>query len=233
MGSHEVFLTKMAAVPNAGETLDSALKNAIIPDQEFLLQGSVLDSSLNVVLDRLRGLCDNADVPPETFRDHEAVYVLKDFSATPSPGPASQGVMLRVRRATDHPDLPFQLRYVGYPELGNYPAVLRNCLDVPVSNNVCEFLQELGAKPDHEFIAKGYILKKGRIKVTVFKMYKIAASGMSNMSKDSLEPISMSHMVELSVLTTKTDLSVADDLRNLADQLKPLVQLERVDYRRL
>lgn len=222
----------MAAFPNAGETLDSALKNAIIPDQEFLLQGSVLDTALAVVIDRLRGLCDNADIPPETFRDHEAVYVLKDFSATPSPGPASQGVMLRVRRALDHPELPYQLRYVGYPELGNYPAVLRNCLDVPVSSNVCEFLQELGAKADHEFITKGYIMKKGRIKVTVFKMYKIGA-GMSNVSKDSSEQMTMSHMIELSVLTTKTDLSVAEDLRNLADQLKPLVQLERIDYRRL
>ena len=35
-----------------------------------------------------------------------------------TPGPASQGVMLRVRRAMDYPDLPYQLRYVGYPELG-------------------------------------------------------------------------------------------------------------------
>ena len=216
----------------AGETLDSALKNAIIPDQEFLLQGSVLDSALTVVIDRLRGLCDNADVQPETFSDHEAVYIVKDFTATPTPGPQSQGVMLRVRRALDHPELPYQLRYVGYPELGSYPAVLRNCLDVPVSNNVCEFLQELGAKLDHEFVAKGTIMKKGRIKVTVFKMFKLA-TGMSNTSKESLDPISMSHMVELSVLTTKTDLSVADDLRNLADQLKPLVQLERMDYRRL
>lgn len=29
---------------------------------------------------------------------------------------------------------------------------------------------------DHEFIAKGYIMKKGRIKVTVFKMYKVSFS---------------------------------------------------------
>ncbi|KAG7158671.1 mediator of RNA polymerase II transcription subunit 18-like [Homarus americanus] len=216
-------------IPHAGETIESALKNQIVPDQEFLLQGSVLDTSLPVVIDRLRGLCDNADIPPETFHDHEVVYILKDFNAPATPGPAGQGVMLRVRRAVDHPELPYQLRYVGYPEIGNYPAVLRNCLDVPVSSNVCEFLQELGAKLDHEFMAKGYIMKKGRIKVTIFKMYKIGAG----MSKDNLEAMTMSHLVELSVLTTKTDMTVAEDLRNLADQLKPLVQLERLDYRRL
>lgn len=55
----------------------------------------------------------------------------------------------------------------------------------------------------------------------------------TGMAKDNLEQMTMSHMVELSVLTTKTDMSVADDLRALADQLKPLVQLERIDYRRL
>lgn len=216
-------------VSHVGESIEAALKSQIVPDQEFLLQGSVLDTSLGVVIDRLRGLCDNADILPETFHDHEVVFVLKDFNAMSTPGPASQGVMLRVRRAMDYPELPYQLRYVGYPELGNYPAILRNCLDVPVSSNVCEFLTEMGAKLDHEFIAKGFIMKKGRIKVTVFKMYKMG----TGMAKDNLEPMTMSHMVELSVLTTKTDMSVAEDLRALADQLKPLVQLERIDYRRL
>ncbi|XP_063590445.1 mediator of RNA polymerase II transcription subunit 18-like [Penaeus indicus] len=104
-------------VPNAMDTIDSAQKNAIVHDQEFLLQGSVLDASLLVVIDRLRGLCDNADIQPETFHDHEIVFLLKDFSAAPTPGPTSQGVMLRVRRAVDHPELPYQLRYVGFPEI--------------------------------------------------------------------------------------------------------------------
>lgn len=42
--------------------------------------GSVLDNSLGVLIDRLRGLCDNSDVHPETFHDHEVVYILKDFN---------------------------------------------------------------------------------------------------------------------------------------------------------
>lgn len=37
----------------------------------------------------------------------------------PSGAPtASQSFMLRVRRALDHPDYPWQLRYLGQPELG-------------------------------------------------------------------------------------------------------------------
>lgn len=45
-----------------------------------ILAGSVLDNSLGVLIDRLRGLCDNSDVHPETFHDHEVVYILKDFN---------------------------------------------------------------------------------------------------------------------------------------------------------
>lgn len=45
-----------------------------------MLAGSVLDNSLGVLIDRLRGLCDNSDVHPETFHDHEVVYILKDFN---------------------------------------------------------------------------------------------------------------------------------------------------------
>ncbi|KAL7648421.1 UNVERIFIED_CONTAM: hypothetical protein RMT77_000327 [Armadillidium vulgare] len=213
------------------ETLETAQKSSIVPDQEFLLQGSVLDSAISVLLDRLRGLCDCSDTLPEGFQDHEVVFILKDFNVPTSQVTQSQGVLLRVRRALNKPNLPWQLRYTGQPEIGNRPTILRNCLDIPVSQNICEFLQELGAKVDHEFITKGYILRKGRIKITVFKMYKNGAGG-PGLSKDNLEPLTISHLVEISVLTTRTDEGVADELRSFADQLKPLVQLEKLDYRR-
>ena len=44
------------------------------------ISGSILDPSVNVLLSRLRGLCDDADCQPETFHDQEIVFVLKDFS---------------------------------------------------------------------------------------------------------------------------------------------------------
>ncbi|MCL4126143.1 UNVERIFIED_CONTAM: hypothetical protein GTU68_038839 [Idotea baltica] len=191
----------------------------------FVVLGSVLDSAVDVLLDRLRGLCDCSDTPPEVFHDHEVVFILKDFNAPPTQVPQSQGVMLRIRRALNKPSLPWQLRYTGQPEIGSRPAILRNCLDIPVSQNVCEFLQELGAKVDHEFITKGSIMRKGRIKVTVFKMFKVS-------NEQNLEPLTMSYLVEVSVLTTRTDEAVADELRAFADQLKPLAQLEKLDYRR-
>lgn len=36
--------------------------------------------AVNMLLDRLRGLCDNSDLPPEVFHDHEMVFVLKDMN---------------------------------------------------------------------------------------------------------------------------------------------------------
>ena len=35
-----------------------------------------MDAHCEVLLHRLRGLCDNADTTPETFNDYEAVYQL-------------------------------------------------------------------------------------------------------------------------------------------------------------
>lgn len=46
----------------------------MVAQQEYLLQGSVLDTYCELLLHRLRGLCDNADSHPETFWDREYVY---------------------------------------------------------------------------------------------------------------------------------------------------------------
>ena len=54
----------------------SAAFRAVAPFQEYLLQGSIMDAHCEVLLHRLRGLCDNADTTPETFNDYEAVYQL-------------------------------------------------------------------------------------------------------------------------------------------------------------
>lgn len=56
------------------DSLTAAMKNNIVPNQEYLLQGSVLDSAVEVLLHRLRGLCDNVDSGPETFHDHEMCF---------------------------------------------------------------------------------------------------------------------------------------------------------------
>lgn len=41
---------------------------------EFFLQGSVMENSLETLVNRLKGLCDNADYQQESFQDHEMVF---------------------------------------------------------------------------------------------------------------------------------------------------------------
>lgn len=60
------------------DSLTAAMKNNIVPNQEYLLQGSVLDSAVEVLLHRLRGLCDNVDSGPETFHDHEMCFSISN-----------------------------------------------------------------------------------------------------------------------------------------------------------
>lgn len=44
--------------------------------QEFLLQGSIVNETVEDLLHRLRGLCDNPDSNTEPFHDHEMVFIL-------------------------------------------------------------------------------------------------------------------------------------------------------------
>nr|CAD7194892.1 unnamed protein product [Timema douglasi]CAD7428010.1 unnamed protein product [Timema monikensis] len=142
--------------------------DSIVPNQEYLLQGSVMDSAVEVLLHRLRGLCDNVDSGPETFHDHEMCFSIRVSSLTPV-----QPVLLRVRRAVDYPEMPWQLRYIGQPEM------------------------------------------------------------LHNKPTDPVETISQSYLVELSVLAPCGQDAIAEDMRSFSEQLRPLVQLEKVDFNRL
>ena len=50
--------------------------------------------------------------------------------------------------------------------------------------------------------------------------------------QEALEPLTGSHLVELSVLAPSGSDAVADDMKNFAEQLKPLVQMDKIDPRR-
>ena len=207
-----------------GET--TRIKN----QQEFLLQGSILDNFVEDLLHRLRGLCDNADSSPETFHDHEMVYSIRS--------PTNQMTCLRVRRCLEpeKKDLPLHLRYLGQPEMGDKQraTLVRSCVDVAVSGNASLFLQEMGFKPDFEFLSKGFMFKKGRMKVIVAKVSRIQ-DNVSNLLPPP-EPIHVSHsyLVELSVVAPSTGQEgLAEEIKAFADQLKPLVNLEKIDHRRI
>lgn len=63
------------------------------------------------------------------------------------------------------------------------------------------------------------------MKVTVSKIFK--GGPPPN------EPISQSYIVELSILAPSGQDVIAEDMRVFAEQLKPLVLLEKIDYKRL
>ncbi|XP_064635064.1 mediator of RNA polymerase II transcription subunit 18-like isoform X2 [Lineus longissimus] len=194
----------------------------IIPDQEYLLQGSILETSRDVLLHRLRGLCDNLETGPEMFHDHEMVYCMRG---------AGPPVLFRARRSLSHQHVPWHLRYVGQVDVGDKSraTLLRSCIDVSTSDNLMQFLVEMGFKLDHEHVVKGYLFTKGRMKITVSKIFRMLESN----NTETIEPLSQSYLVELSIVTTPGQEQVQDDMRNFAEQLKPLVQLDKIDHRRL
>lgn len=143
--------------------------------------------------------------------------------------------MFRVRRSMEaaYADMPWQLRYIGQPELGDKsrPTIVRSSIDVATSNTVVDFLTELGCKLDYEYITRGYIFRKGRMKIIVSKIIKV--NQMNKVPEPVPDYITPSYLVELSVLAATGQDAIAEDMRVFAEQLRPLVQLEKIDYKRL
>ena len=160
-------------------------QNRSFPSLEYVLQGSIQSDWVELLKARLQGLCDNitgsislslsrhsishsssssSAGEVEQFDDHETVYTLRI--------PGASNVSLRVRYALD--DLPnpiYHLRYVASAELERSQSVsVRQFYDCCVTKNIHTFLQELGFTYDYEFYAKGYIFRKGRMKITVAKI---------------------------------------------------------------
>lgn len=182
-----------------------------------------MDGACEVLLHRLRGLCDNSDSPIESFHDYEMVFQIRAPTGTP--------LSVRARQSLDSPQMPWQLRYVGQPEVGDKTrhTVVRSCIDVSTSNNLVSFLNELGFRLDFEFVLKGHMFQKGRMKVIVAKVFRLVQQG----NPESIEPISNSHIIELSVIAPAGQESLGDEMKAFADQLKPLVELEKIDHTRL
>ena len=127
--------------------------------------------------------------------------------------------------------MPWHLRYLGQPELGDKTraTLVRSCVDVACSKNVTLFLSEMGFKLDFEYASKGYLFKKGRMKVMVAKISRMAQQGMT----EGDAHISHSSLVELSVVAPTGQEGLAEEVKAFAEQLKPLVNLEKIDHRRI
>ena len=78
----------MSSLVQGIDMVTMAMRSNIIPDQEYLLQGSVLDQHVEVLKHRLRGLCDNVDSGQESFQvnylhpPHTAHCTLKQSNFT-------------------------------------------------------------------------------------------------------------------------------------------------------
>lgn len=186
--------------------------------QEYILQGTILDHSSDALLHRLRALCDNVDQGMELFKDHEMVYVLR--------GQSNNQVMLRARRSLDHPNTPWQLRYLGQTDLSDKSrsVTVRSYLDSLTSESLSVFLNDIGFRLDHEFVAQGHMFRKGKMKIILSKLYKIQKTS----DLQSMEPITASQLVELSVVAPSGTENIADDMKAFAEQLKPLVNMDKL-----
>lgn len=141
--------------------------------------------------------------------------------------------MLRVRKALDV-EAPYQLRYIGQPEIGDRTrmTVVRSSLDIGCTPNIIEFLTEMGCRVEFEYTNRGYMFRKGCMKITVSKIFKTGVPPAKGGDAQN-EPISQSYLVELSVLAPTGQEAISEEMRVFADQLKPLVVLEKIDVKRL
>lgn len=174
----------------------------------------------------MKGLCDNVETAPEQFSDYEACFSLRSPITEQLQNQQTPPLLLRVRKSNDPADsaMPFQLRYIGNPELGDAkrPTLVRASFDISCSPTILDFLTEMGCRLEFEYTIRGYLFRKGRMKISVSKIFKI-----------NQEQLSQSYLVELSVLAPSGHDAIAEDMRIFAEKLKPLVQLEKIDYKRL
>lgn len=215
---------------SARDDLRRAYFQNIIPLQEYLLQGSIFDNSVEHLLHRLKGLCDDPETTPFPFDDYEGCFSLHA-------GPPAQPLQMRVRKSAAMPkdpdELAFLLRYCGQLEIGDHtrPTLVRNVLDVHVTKNVIEFLLALGCRVDFEYQIRGYMYLKGRMKITVGKVFKLATRRRCVGEAIAIESFTRSYLVEMSVLAPNGEEAVGHEMRAFAEQLKPLVQMEKRDFK--
>ena len=190
--------------------------------QEYLLQGSILDESVEMILHRLRGITDDSVESSIKFKEHELVFSMLESKSNPS-----SIVSVRVRRSLLSPDQPAILCYQGHPELGdkNRPTTVRTNVEVNCTPNVCAFLQELGFRLEYEYVTQGWRFRKNRLKAVVAKIHKI----LNPPNLDQIVPLSKSHLVEVSTVSGSGDERAANEVQTFAVQLQPLVKLEKKD----
>ncbi|KAG9511005.1 Mediator of RNA polymerase II transcription subunit 18, partial [Fragariocoptes setiger] len=196
--------------------MDSMSSGTKAPHQEYLLQGTIHDDSSDILIHRLRGLCENYT----KFHNQESVYSIKNAVG-------GSAVNIRLRRSlnpeqTDR--IPWKIFYLGQPEIGdrNRQAMVRTHLDISCSEDAKAFVEDLGFKLDYEYTSQGWLFRKGRMRAIVSKI-----------KHTDNTPVTTSHLVELSMVSPTSNEQVASDMHAFAEQLRPLVSLDKVDHNRV
>ncbi|CAJ0565032.1 unnamed protein product, partial [Mesorhabditis spiculigera] len=198
---------------------------------ELILYGSLKEAYKEQFYARLSGLCDKGY---REFHEHELSFSLKVG------GPMSMGsdVTVRLRREFHsdafHPTAnKWHMRYIGTPEpIAHCPVIVRKVIDSVVSsNNMMEFVKSLGLRMDYEYITKGRVYTNGGFKVIVNDLRKTETPGKY---EQGLKPISTAESLLIEVATSLPESADYDKeakmLRAFADQLRPLVKMEKIDY---
>ena len=188
---------------------------------QYVLTGSVPTNNFKFLLNRLRGLCEQAAANDNIFEDHEAVYVMKNNT---------NNVSLRVRRSLNHPEAPHQLRYLGTVEGmdKNRSATMRSCIEVETSDSVMNMMELMGFKFDYETVLRGYLFRKGRMRITVARLHKIPEKG----DFTNIQPITNSYLVELTLNTLVQQDALCEEMKTFAEYLKPIVVLDKIEQKR-
>uniref|UniRef100_A0A914VQJ6 Mediator of RNA polymerase II transcription subunit 18 n=2 Tax=Plectus sambesii TaxID=2011161 RepID=A0A914VQJ6_9BILA len=109
------------------------------------------------------------------------------------------------------------------------PTIVRKTIDSLVdSNNMMEFIKALGLRIEYEFLTTGVMFTKGRLKISVTKVSRSDQFGVY----ENLKQFSNSHLVEISISLPEGDdyTSAAKAVRDFADQLKPICDMQKLEY---
>lgn len=199
-------------------------KNKTLISKKIILYGSVFADNLPDLERRLTGLCDPGSTE---FSEHDLSFSLRTGT--------DPDVTIRLRRRFNVDSFnshQWQFRYIGGPEPDQKcPVIVRKVIDsTAYSHLMMDFVKTLGLRMDHEYIAKGTVWTNGKMKVVISQIQKTEKAGFYDQS--NLKRFSDSYLVEMSVCLPDSAeyTAAAKQLRDFADQLLPLVEMEKVDY---
>ena len=110
----------------------------------------------------------------------------------------------------------------------NRAATMRSCIEVETSDNITSFLEQMGFKFDYETILRGYLFRKGAMRITVSRLHKILQKG----DFSNIQPITNSYLVELTLNTLVQQDALCDEMKTFSEYLKPIVVLDKIEKKR-